>query len=344
MFVKRYFHTVADVVFESNDYGCAYALLTKIYSAGLTPELQIYERDFPSVTLCNCVKHILDEIEGKEAIGPYLKEFHKQLEPMPGYKNTLPELLDDKIYECHTTSNGQRCTVMTLALAIGVTSRIITEKQKLAFNNFFLADKEHYSQFPAILLKLTPEDERYLLHEPEEMIALHDQCLAMAIMESVELSMSRLEPAAKRKFLGDTAELFMGDKSYLYRMVSGLLVHRFDLMEREIKAEQAANDAAASPPIPSADEGTTKGATADQLALLFYYLFRELHIDFTNSDKTAWARLIHFISGHSIENLRKYLNIDFDKKSVQKDLGIVQGALQELFPAVAQRIENDKKG
>lgn len=77
---------------------------------------------------------------------------------------------------------------------------------------------------------------------------------------------------------------------------------------------------------------------------MFYYLLRELHIDFTNSDKTAWARLIHFISGHSIENLRKYLNIDFDKKSVQKDLGIVQGALQELFPAVAQKIENDKKG
>ena len=344
MFVKRHFHTVADVVFENNDYGCAYTLLTKIYSAGLTPELQIYERDFPSVTLCNCVKHILDEIEGKESITPYLKDFHKQLEPVPDFKNTRPELIEDMIYECHTTSNGQRCTVMTLALAIGVTTKSITEKQKDAFTRFFLSDKEHYAQFPAILLKLTPEDQRFLLMSTDELKPIYDQCLAMAIMESVELSMSKLSLEAQRKFLGDTAELFMGENTYLYRMVSGLLVHRFDLMEREIKAEQAANDAAASPPIPSADEGTTKGATADQLALLFYYLFRELHIDFTNSDKTAWARLIHFISGHSIENLRKYLNIDFDKKSVQKDLGIVQGALQELFPAVAQRIENDKKG
>lgn len=344
MFVKRYFHTVADVVFESHDYGCAYTLLTKIYSAGLTPELQISEHEFPSVTLCNCVKQILDDLTGKEAMRPYLEDFHRQLEPVPGFSNPRPELIDAKIYECRTTSNGQRCTVMTLALAVGLTSKVLNEQQKSVFSRFLLDHKDVYREFPVILAKLTPEEERFLLVDTQEMKAIYDQCLTMAIMDSVELSMSRLEPEAKKEFLGSMAEMFMGDDSYLYRNISGLLVHRFDLMEREIKAEQAANDAAASPPIPSADEGTTKGATADQLALLFYYLFRELHIDFTNSDKTAWARLIHFISGHSVENLRKYLNIDFDKKSVQKDLGIVQGALQELFPAVAQRIENDKKG
>lgn len=120
-----------------------------------------------------------------------------------------------------------------------------------------------------------------------------------------------------------------------------MLTSRFDLLEADLKSNVATGGVSAA----TADEAPpSKEATASQLAILCYYLFRELHVDFTNSDKTAWARLIHFISGHSEENLRKYLNIDFDKKSVQKDLGIVQGALQELFPSIAQKIEKDKQG
>ena len=84
-------------------------------------------------------------------------------------------------------------------------------------------------------------------------------------------------------------------------------------------------------------------ALARQIGILFYYLFNELGIDFTNSDKSAWAPLLSFITGYSEETLRKKLDFDFENKQVQKDLGTVKAEVQELFPAIARKIDNDKK-
>lgn len=83
------------------------------------------------------------------------------------------------------------------------------------------------------------------------------------------------------------------------------------------------------------------GMTVAETALTFYYLFDEMGVDFSNSDKTKWARFIHAITGKSEQRIRNSLYFDFDQKSTRKNLRSIAGIFSELFPAIKQKILND---
>lgn len=83
------------------------------------------------------------------------------------------------------------------------------------------------------------------------------------------------------------------------------------------------------------------GMTVAETALTFYYLFDELGVDFSNSDKTQWARFIHRLTGKSYQRVREALYFDFDQKSTRKNLRNVASLFAELFPRIETKIKND---
>ena len=83
------------------------------------------------------------------------------------------------------------------------------------------------------------------------------------------------------------------------------------------------------------------GMTAGQQALFFYYLFNSLGLNFHNSDKSAWVRLIHSVTGKNPDNLRDRLNFRFEDVQTRKDLRYVAGCLKELFPSISSQIDRD---
>lgn len=86
-----------------------------------------------------------------------------------------------------------------------------------------------------------------------------------------------------------------------------------------------------------------KGLTLAQQILLFYYLFNELDVNFSNSFKMQWARFLEKVTGKHIQNIRAELNIDFDSKKTKKNLKIVADLFRELLPKISAKIENDSK-
>lgn len=83
------------------------------------------------------------------------------------------------------------------------------------------------------------------------------------------------------------------------------------------------------------------GMTVMEIVLTFYYLFNELGLNFSNSDKTQWARFIHKLTGKSYQHIRGMLSLDFDRKSTLKNLRNVAALFKELFPLIEQKIVND---
>ena len=85
------------------------------------------------------------------------------------------------------------------------------------------------------------------------------------------------------------------------------------------------------------------GMTTGQQALFFYYLFDSLGLNFGNSDKAAWIRLLHNVTGRNADNIKQRLNFKFDEEQTQKDLRYVAGCLKELFPSISSKIERDSR-
>ena len=341
MRIIRYLDNAADIIYQGPEYTALYRMILELYTKGSHPGSQFLEAQIPSVSLVNCAKTIVEEMANFENIGPHLDDFHNKLSPRPKFRNPPAETLGRKTYEFHPCSSEQRMAIMASACYLGSALHIFTESQTNQFKEWFEAHRQDYPFVDFYLDGIPTEAQLRAPMDQSQASLLEDFCLAKSIIDSVDRILPTKSGPGKIAFMEEVTESFLGDRESLHRILSAMLTSRFDLLEADLKSNVATGGVSAA----TADEAPpSKGATASQLAILCYYLFRELHVDFTNSDKTAWARLIHFISGHSEENLRKYLNIDFDKKSVQKDLGIVQGALQELFPSIAQKIEKDKQG
>ena len=84
-----------------------------------------------------------------------------------------------------------------------------------------------------------------------------------------------------------------------------------------------------------------KGFSISQLNIFYYYIFNEIGINFINSKKTDWAKLISTISGKNEVNIRKALSIRFDDSATKKDMRIVAKTVNDLMPNISQSILND---
>lgn len=178
---------------------------------------------------------------------------------------------------------------------------------------------------------------------PDTFDLLSDYCIGITAMDSIEKAMTGMTVQQKTRFISSITEMFLGDSYRLNQLIGGMMVYRYDILARE-NAAVASSNAAATLPKPPEETGATKQATTRQFGILFRYLLGELGIDFTNSDKSEWARLISFISGYDSETLRKKFDVDYDRKQTLKDMDIVCAAIRNLMPGLARKMEKDRKG
>lgn len=343
MRIIRYYDNAADIIYQGPHYTALYRMILELYTKGRHPGAQFLEAQFPSVTLVNCSKTIVEETAGFDDIRPYLDDFHKKLSPRPKFKNPPVETLGRKTYECHPCTAEQRMAVMAAACYLGCELKTYKEEQAAQFKEWLKANDKEYTFVDTYLSAIPTEQELHAPQSPSQAEILEDYCLSKFVVDSVDRILPTKDRRGKIAFMEEVTESFLGDRECLHRILSGILTCRFDILEAEMKADEAPGEAGTPQSIPSGEPVATKQATTRQLGILFYYLFNELGIDFTNSDKSAWARLLSFITGYSEDTLRKKLDFDFEAKQVQKDMGVVKAAVEELFPAIARKIEKDKK-
>ncbi len=84
-----------------------------------------------------------------------------------------------------------------------------------------------------------------------------------------------------------------------------------------------------------------KGFTIPQQNLFYYYIFNELGVNFQNSKKKDWAKVISAINGKNEEYVRKALSFNFDDEVTKKDMRILVTTIDNLFPSITQKILND---
>lgn len=93
----------------------------------------------------------------------------------------------------------------------------------------------------------------------------------------------------------------------------------------------------------SVHEKTDKGMTTQQQILFMHYMLNELGVNFGNSDKAAWNRLISKVFGKNSQDIKEKLSFDYEDKKIKTSLRIVSEAIKELLPSIADKINNDIK-
>ena len=88
-------------------------------------------------------------------------------------------------------------------------------------------------------------------------------------------------------------------------------------------------------------ESKNKGLTIPQQNLFYYYMFNELGVNFSNSKKKDWAKIISALNGKNEEYVRKALSINFDDDPTINDMRIVATTIDDLFPRIKEKILND---
>ena len=82
-------------------------------------------------------------------------------------------------------------------------------------------------------------------------------------------------------------------------------------------------------------------ATTAQQVLLFYYIFHALGINWSNSYKSDWARLLGWLFGRGEQSIREKLYFKFDDPSTRSNFRILLGHIEPLLPSIATQIRRD---
>ena len=343
MIIKKYYSNAAEVVYSAAHYRALYCLLLEMESAGLSARFHFCAQALPAVTVCNCIRTLLSELQSVNGVYDSIEHYHEALAPAPGFLNPAVEALVAPAYDFHPGSDEEREAILTLAFVISDHSQCLDQNKNLQFLRFFGEHRQYYRHLDLLESAYYDRYNRVSRAASPDNRILEDYLVATSCLHSIELTLQQKNSAQRQAILQNNIESFLLEDSPLANLISSMLILRLRALDAEHDALLSENEPGMLQRIPSNEEAAGKGATYSQQVLIFYYLFNALGVNFSNSDKSAWARLIHFVTGASEKNLRKYMTPDFDRKSVQKDLSLVGAALGELFPAIAKKVEKDKE-
>lgn len=353
MTIKKYYSTVSDVIYNNLHYRTLYAVLLEMDSVGFSTRFHFVEHTLPILSVCNCIRTIIGELQSSLNIYECVQVYHDNLTPNPEFHNLDVEVVGTPSYEFCTVSAEQREAILILAYVLADHSLQLQQEQSIHFLRFLCEHHQDYSHLDLLEAAYFDRYDRISHNTNHANSLLENYIIATSCLHSIELTLQRKNQAQKQTILNNHIESFLLENSPLSDLISSMLIMRLRALDTEYDVipgldnqlamlEQGTDVPGSLQCIASDDDASSKGATYNQQVLLFYYLFDELGINFSNSDKSAWARLIHFITGASEKNLRKYMSLEFEKKFVQKDLFVIKAALSELFPQIAKKVERDK--
>ena len=343
MDIQRFFSEPADIAGSDLRYRALYATLCRAYEEGIDGILYLCEDIAPILSVCNCVKTMEQQIKSSDYSADTLVSIIDVLDINPlGYNPPLEEINTPDYLFYITTPFGKglvlTCLEAILDFDCPCRSAPIVELRRRNKSTDFT--KEHIISFLMAyvteLVKLKNADSPVpaSIHHPPTRSKRNGY-----------VSIDRLFSVAGILLLNhpDQAQLFSDVVFTAVQEEKGSDTDRAQARSRQLMAIVSSIRVVPTPENTAVDDQREGMATTSQLALLFHYLFDHLGVTFGNSDKTAWARLIHWITGRNEQNIRKRLSFDFDSRAVKKDLKVVAGYLNELFPAISRRIEKDSQ-
>lgn len=256
-----------------------------------------------------------------------------------------------RVEESFTSQEGEIDHAIALDVRVEIL-HVITEDDSFIYAYNIIAEGRNlFCNFGTMQLCAPKEEDIGMLREMEAVYGNHREDWQQAIENIVRCLLEHFnlqltdEQIEKKDELWDLVKEFYlcYCKPYIIRNETDELKAALARKEQEIamlKESIARLNRQLSVNTPANGKG---GMTLRETSLVFYYLFNELGVNFSNSDKTQWARFIHTLTGKSFQRIRESLSIDFDRKSIQKNLRDVAALFSELFPHIENKILNDMK-
>ena len=88
-------------------------------------------------------------------------------------------------------------------------------------------------------------------------------------------------------------------------------------------------------------ERDEKGFSVLENNIYTYYIYDELGLNFDNSTRVDWAKLLTKVTGKNEENIRKTFKFDYKDFKTREAMNYVAELIKKLHPKVYQKIMND---
>lgn len=344
MNIQRFFSEPADIAGSDLRFRALYNTLCRAYEEGIDGILYLCEDIAPILSVCNCVKTMETQLVASKYSPDAMVSLIENLDINPlGYNPPVDKIRTPEYLFYITSSFGKgfvlACLEAILDFECDCNSPALIQLRRLNKSKDF--DK---AQILALLSAYVYELVK--LKNQDTPVPVHAFQPPAKTRRDGYVSIDRLFSVAGILLLKhpEQAQLFSDVVFTAVQEEKGSDLDRAQARSRQLLAVVSSIPVMAVRPDPEIDDQREGMATTSQLALLFHYLFDNLGVNFGNSDKTAWARLIHWVTGRNEQNIRKRLSFDFDSRTVKKDLKVVASYLNELFPAISRRIENDSQG
>lgn len=341
MSIEKIYSEPADIAGSDFHFLALYNTLHKASEEGIDGILYLCEEVAPILSVCNCVKTLEAQLKASRFSATEMERIAARLEVNPmGFNPPVREIRHP--HYCFDIPSDFGKTVVLICLeailsfdgprpcpALRVLRRLNdahpkTEQMTMSFLSAYL---KNY-----LTLRDDSDSKPHVVSVPVARERPH-RYISIDRLFAVAGNIYRAHP--------EQAQLFTDIIYTAVQEESGSDTDRAMARARQLMAIVSSPSAMAVASRTAEEIEHGELATTSQLALLFHYLFDYLGVNFGNSDKTAWARLIHWITGRNEDNIRKRLSFDFDSRTVKKDLKVVSGYLRELFPSISRQIEKD---
>lgn len=343
MSIQRFFSDPADISGSDIKYRALYTTLYRACEEGLDGILYLSEDVAPILSICNCVKTIETHLSSNRYSAKTMTEVIDQMEINPlGFNPPVSEIKYHRYSFDIPSSFGKQMVMICLEalLLFDGPTYCPALKEIKHFNKLQGISHEQATSFLSAYVREYVRLQGKVDQKTRDFVAPLSQPRPHRY-----ISIDRLFAVAGNLYREhpEQAELF---SEVIYASIqeeAGSDLERARARARQLIAIVSSPAAMATAARTAEENEKGELATTSQLALLFHYLFDYLGVNYGNSDKTAWARLIHWITGRSEDNIRKRLCFNFDNKTVKRDLKVVASYLKELFPAISQQIEKDSE-
>ena len=324
-------------------------IVTKMYNGEVEGAQRIKESSLPLLTLFNSMETILSELCGREYPELGVAELWDSLRYRsrnPRTEHRLLRFLDFNYYDYHV-NRPQEATVIFGAVYFVMSSEhpelrccLEAVKSKAVYGAEALPYFNPFDRKPSS--DDGPDRGKDSDYDPRQDVILELKLRAEQAMNELSsskppegyVSIDALLYATENYFFKD-GEGILNALEYVVSRSNGSELDRIRSTRRAL--EQRNEERRAK----SGDKD--KGMTTGQQVIFFYYLFDSLGVNFGNSDKAAWIRLIQSVTGRSRDNIKDRLYFKFEELQTQKDLRIVSGCMRELFPSISAKIERDSR-
>ena len=342
MIVTKYFAGADEILSSGACFKALYNALAHAYVTGIANTVYLTEERVPMVSMCNCVKSVMKYLSGVHKSSKMVTKVLDDLSIDEEWLNADPSQLPDPTYCFCLPSFVERSVILAAVyLFLEEVPDISSLLLKRMRHRLLTAQysKAHFEAFYSCLqdelmhIRSDPTYDGYAGHfRPHR--HKEEAGVPVSALFDVASTLCRNHP--------ESVSLVLDVIKTAVAQEMGNVVEKAEARSHQLEESIIASFNASTATFASMSKPPKDMATTGQQTIFFYYLFNELNRNFNNSDKAAWIRLIHWATGRNSDSIKDHLNIDFGKKSVQKDLSVVRDYLQELFPGISQKIDNDR--